>query len=208
MRQFPACLRTGQAASFASLSAAVALGLAFVAGALALTWPLAASLREALPGTLGDPLLNATILGWNVQWLLGQRGGSFWDTPIFHPHGNALAYSEHLIGETLFVWPLFALTDNALLTYNVSLLLSFVILGLASYVWIHALTGRRDVALVFSLALAFSPFRMGAQLSRLQMLTIGWLPLALWAIHRYGETGKARYAWWIIASLDSMAVRF
>lgn len=188
-------------APLSSVWAGMALGLAFVAGALALTWPLAARLADTLPGNLGDPLLNATILGWNVQWLMGQRDGSFWDAPIFHPHDNALAYSEHLIGETLFVWPIFALTDNALLTYNVSVLLSFAISGLATCVWIHALTGRRDVAIVFALALTFSPFRMGAQLSRLQMLTIGCLPLAMWAIHRYGETARARYVWCIIASL-------
>ena len=162
-------------------------------GALALTWPLLIRLGESLPGNLGDPLLNATILGWNVQWLVGRRSGSFWDAPIFHPHENALAYSEHLIGETLFVWPIFAFTDNALLTYNVAVLLSFPLLGLCSYAWIHSLTGRRDVALVFALALTLSPYRMSAQLSRVQMLWIGWLPLALWAIHRYGETSKRSY---------------
>lgn len=172
---------------------AAAVCLASLAGALALTWPLPRRLGEALPGNLGDPLLNATILGWNVQWLVGRRSGSFWDAPIFYPHENALAYSEHLIGQTLLVWPIFALTDNALLTYNVAALLSFPLLGCCSYVWIHALTGRRDVALVFALALTFSPFRIGGQLSRLQMLWIGWLPLVLWAIHRYGETTHLRY---------------
>jgi hypothetical protein len=171
-------------------------------GALALTWPLLIRLGESLPGNLGDPLLNATILGWNVQWLVGRRSGSFWDAPIFHPHENALAYSEHLIGETLFVWPIFAFTDNALLTYNVAVLLSFPLLGLCSYVWIHSLTGRRDVALVFALALTLSPYRMSAQLSRVQMLWIGWLPLALWAIHRYGETPKRLYLSVVFGSLS------
>ena len=112
-----------EAAPFPSIWASVGAGLAFLAGALTLTWPLGGRLRDALPGNLGDPLLNATILGWNVQWLMGKRDGAFWDAPIFHPHGNTLAYSEHLIGQTLFVWPVFAVTSNALLTYNLSLLL-------------------------------------------------------------------------------------
>jgi hypothetical protein len=109
--------------------------------------------------------------------LVRGHGDSFrsfaWDAPIFHPHDNALAYSEHLIGQTLFVWPVFAATDNAVLTYNVALLASFALCGSTCYLWIHALTGRRDVALVFAAAVTFSPFRMGAQLSRLQMLSIG-----------------------------------
>ena len=87
---------------------ALAVGLAAILGSCAFTWPLLTQLGESLAGNLGDPLLNATILGWNVQWLTGQRGGTLWDAPIFHPHDNALAYSEHLIGQTLFVWPLFA----------------------------------------------------------------------------------------------------
>ena len=129
---------------------ALAVGLAAILGSCAFTWPLLTQLGESLAGNLGDPLLNATILGWNVQWLTGQRGGTLWDAPIFHPHDNALAYSEHLIGQTLFVWPLFALTGNALLTYNVALLLSFPLLGVSSYLWLQALTGRRDVALIFA----------------------------------------------------------
>jgi hypothetical protein len=183
-----------------------AIALVFLAGVLALTWPLAARITHALPGNLGDPLLNSIILGWNAQWLTGARHGGFWDAPIFHPHDNALAYSEHLIGQTLFVWPVFAATDNAVLTYNVALLASFALCGAASYLWIHRLTGRRDAALVFAAALTFSPFRMGGQLSRLQMLAIGWLPLALWAIHRYGETTRVRYLAVVVASLTLLVL--
>ena len=188
----------GHGDSFRSFAGIASL---FLVGVIALTWPLAPRLTNALPANLGDPLLNSIILGWNVQWLTGTRHGGFWDVPIFHPHDNTLAYSEHLIGQTLFVWPVFAATDNAVLTYNVALLASFALCGSACYLWIHALTGRRDVALVFAAAVTFSPFRMSGQLSRLQMLSIGWLPLALWAIHRYGETTRVSYLAVVVASL-------
>lgn len=193
----------GSGDSFRSVAGIASL---FLAGVLALTWPLAARLTNALPANLGDPLLNSIILGWNAQWLTGARHGGFWDAPIFHPHDNALAYSEHLIGQSLFVWPVFAATDNAVLTYNVALLASFALCGPASYLWIHRLTGRRDVALVFAAALTFSPFRMGGQLSRLQMLAIGWLPLALWAIQRYGDTTRVRYLAVVVASLTLLVL--
>jgi hypothetical protein len=189
-----------------SLRSIAGIAALFVGGALALTWPLALRLTTALPANLGDPLLNSIILAWNTQWLTGARAGGFWDAPIFHPHDNALAYSEHLIGQTLFVWPIFAATDNAVLTYNIALLASFALSGVASYLWIHALTGRRDVALVFAAALTFSPFRMGAQLSRLQMLAAGWLPLALWAIHRYGDTARLRYLAVVVISLTLLVL--
>ncbi|MFN2446716.1 MAG: hypothetical protein ABR606_14175 [Vicinamibacterales bacterium] len=56
MRELSALLRPRQAVPFASAWAGMALGLAFIAGALALTWPLAARLGDSLPGNLGDPL--------------------------------------------------------------------------------------------------------------------------------------------------------
>jgi hypothetical protein len=182
------------------------LPIVFLLATIVLTWPLAASIGGTLPGNLGDPLLNASILGWNVQWLIGIRPGAFWDAPIFHPYDDALAYSEHLIGETLLVWPVFVLTSNAVLTYNTAFVASFVLAGLATYLLIHSLTGRRDVALVFALAFTFSPFRMGAQVARLQILMAGWLPLALWAIHRYGATAQRRYLVCFMSSLTLLVL--
>lgn len=182
------------------------VALICVVASLTLTWPLAANLGSALPANLADPLLNAIILAWNVQWVTGARRGGFWDAPIFHPEQDALAYSEHLIGETLLVWPVFALTSNAILTYNVAFVASFVLAGVCTYVLLRSLTGRRDVALVFALAFAFSPFRVGAQVARLQMLMTGWLPLALWAIHRYGDTAKRRYLGLLATSLTLLVL--
>jgi hypothetical protein len=179
----------------------LAVALICLGGTIAATWPLTAQFGSALPGNLGDPLLNASILGWNVQWLTGARPGGFWDAPIFHPHPDALAYSEHLLGQTLFVWPIFALTGNAIATYNTAFFASFLTAGIGMYVLLRSLTGRRDVALVFALAFAFSPFRLGGQVARLQMLTTGWLALALWAIHRYDSTKRPRYLSWLAASL-------
>src|SRR5450759_3769905 len=56
------------------------------------------------------------------------------------------------------------------------------------YVLARSLTGRRDAALLAALAYAFTPFRV-AQFAHLQWLMTGWLPLSLWALHRYFSTG-------------------
>jgi hypothetical protein len=162
----------------------------FLGAALLLTHPLAGSLGSALPGNLGDPLLNTWTLGWGAQWLGGGR--HVWDAPIFHPHPDTFAYSEHLLGISLFVAPVYWLTGNAVLMYNVALLASFVLAGASMYLLVQSLTGRRDVAIVMALAFACSPIRI-AQIARLQMLMTGWLPLALWGIHRYAATRRRGY---------------
>jgi hypothetical protein len=193
-----------------------------VAGAIALalltTYPLLRSFGSALPGNLGDPLLNAWTLGWGAKSMpgvdllsnIGRASAAsaaddagprrFWDAPIFHPHRDTFAYSEHLLGITLFVASVYWISGNAILTYNVAVIASFALAATGMFLLIHAVTGRRDLALVLALAFAFSPMRVGAQVARLQMLMTGWLPLALWAVHRYGATLAPRYLIWFVVS--------
>ena len=57
------------------------------------------------------------------------------------------------------------------------------------YLLARALTGRRDAAAAGGArATRFTPFRI-AHLAHLQWLMTGWLPLSLWALHRYFSTG-------------------
>ncbi len=75
-----------------------------------------------------------------------------------------------------------------MLTYNLAFIASFVQAGAGMYLLARALTGRRDAAVLAALAYAFTPFRI-AHLAHLQWLMTGWLPLSLWALHRYFATG-------------------
>src|SRR5689334_13282285 len=117
----------------------VALLLAAIA--VAVTWPLAAVVGSALPGNHGDPLLNAWTLGWGSERLAAGLAG-FWDGRAFFPHADTTAFSEHLLGITVFVAPVYWLSQNAVLTHNVAYLASFVHAGLATWLLVRRLTGR------------------------------------------------------------------
>jgi hypothetical protein len=170
---------------------AAGLLLCFGALAVVMTHPLAWRAASALAENLGDPLLNSWIIGWGSERLLdGLRG--FWQAPIFFPYPNTLAYSEHLLGVTVFVAPIAWATGNAVLAHNVALILSYVLAAGGMFLLARALTGRADAALVAALAFAFSPYRTGGQMARLQLLMSGWLPLALLWLHRYLGTGRRR----------------
>ena len=71
--------------------------LAFVVGAIALTWPLARDLGDGIP--LGAekvatvPLFNLWTLAWNVE-SLGRGFDGYWNAPIFHPIADTFAFSE------------------------------------------------------------------------------------------------------------------
>src|SRR5512136_82284 len=92
---------------------------AMMALSVALTWPLAIHARDALPGDLADPLLNAFSLAWDAgRAAHGFRG--LWDAPFFFPQHDTLAFSDHLLGVALFTAPVQWLTGNAVLAYNLA----------------------------------------------------------------------------------------
>jgi hypothetical protein len=152
------------------------------------TWPLATRMTSALPNDLGDPLLVTFILGWDADRIAHGLAG-FWDAPFFYPLRHTLAYSEHLLGVAVFTAPVQWLSGNAVLAYNVAFLGAPVLAGVGAYGLARELWARRDAAWLAGLSFAFAPNRVD-QISHLQVLMSGWMPVALWALHRYFATGS------------------
>ena len=164
---------------------------AFLAASLVLTLPLAAHPSRSLPSDLVDTLLNAWIVGWDAdRFRHGLQG--LWDAPIYFPYHSTLAFSENLLGVAWLVAPVYWATGNAVLAYNVAFWLSFAIAGLGMYLLVRELTESRAAAAVAGTFYAFCPFRF-AQISHIQMVATGWLPLALWGLHRYFRTRERRW---------------
>jgi len=173
-------------------SAAVKTEIALLLGgltmvAVAATWPLARHITTHLPNDLADPVLVTWILAWYADAFRRGVAGLF-NAPSFYPYLHTLAFSETFIGVAIWTAPLQWLTGNPIFVYNVAFIASFVQAGAGMYVLARALTGRKDAALLAALAYAFTPQRV-AQFAHLQWLMTGWLPLSLWALHRYFSTG-------------------
>lgn len=169
---------------------AVVVVLASLALAVAWTWPLALRPATTMAAPFGDPLLNAWILGWGADRLPHGLAG-LWSPPIFHPYPDTLAYSEHLLGIAIPLAPIYWLTGNAVLVYNLALIASFALAGGGMYLLARGLTGRRDAAALAALAFMWCPYR-APQVTHLQVLMNGWMPIALWALHRWFATGSRR----------------
>jgi hypothetical protein len=173
---------------------AVAAG--YTAVALLMTWPLALGLGRDVPGDLGDALLNMWILAWGFDALPGLLTGSlswtaFWNAPMFHPEPLALAMSEHLLAQVLQGAPVYWLTGNIVLTYNLLFLSTYILSALGTYLLGRDLTGDWRAGLISGLAFGFLPYRV-AQISHLQVLSTQWMPLALWGLHRFIHHGSRR----------------
>ena len=124
-----------------------------------------------------------------------------------YPYRDTLAFSENLLGLAFFVAPVYWISHNPLLTYNVAFVLSFAFAGTAMYLLVRALTHSRAAAAVGGAFFAFCPFRM-AQIAHIQMVATGWIPLGLWALHLYFFTRRRRWlavfaAGWILQMLSN-----
>jgi hypothetical protein len=168
----------------------ITIFVGFVFLSILSTWPLVGHLGSALPSDLGDPLLNAWILGWDADRLRHGFQG-LWDAPILYPNIRTLAFSEHLLGLAVPLAPIVWLSRNPILAYNVAFILSYVLAAIGMFLLAEQITGRTDAALLAALAFAFGPARTD-QISHLQVLTSGWMPMCLWALHRYFATFSAR----------------
>jgi hypothetical protein len=174
----------------------------FSAVAILVTWPLAAELTSRL-GALqgpGDPFLNVWVLGWDLRtisthpaWLLT---GRVFDANIFYPSSQALAYSDHQLLQALAVWPVYAITHNVTLCYNVVLVLSLILSAWAMYAFARAVTGSSTAALGAGVVWGFCPFHM-TQLPHVQLQALYWMPLTFLLLHRLLLDRRTRDAVWL-----------
>jgi hypothetical protein len=170
---------------------------AYLAIALVMTWPLARGLARDVAWDLGDPALNMWILSWDCEQFRAILGGHwshlrhFFDANIFYPAPLTLAYSEHLVPEAIQIFPVYELTRNPILCYNLLFLSTFALSGLGMFLFARELTGNAAAAFVGGLLFAFVPYRL-PQSSHLQMLSAQWMPFALYGFRRWTETGRTR----------------
>ena len=173
------------------------VSVVYLVTALAATWPLVRGLGRDVPWDLGDSILNMWILSWDGEQirhiLAGEfsRIATFFDANIFHPAPLALAYSEHLIPQAIQIFPVWLISGNPILCYNLLFLSSIVLAGLGMYLLVRELTGNTPAAFIAGLLFAFAPYRL-PQSGHLQVLTSQWMPFVLYGLLRYFHTRRLR----------------
>lgn len=181
-------MRTRRAAARAALALAVYVALAAI-----YTHPLLVQARDGIANDRYDPVLNASILWWNATTL--PFSAAWWTPPHYYPSEGTAAFTENLVGLWPVAAPIHFVTGDPLLTYNLTLFLTWPLSGLAVFLLATSLGVRWGPAFVGGLVFAFAPYRV-SQLSHLQVVAPFWLPLALAALHRYVST---RTRIWLVA---------
>ena len=124
-----------------------------------------------------DIRLNTWILAWTQNALLSP-GADFFDGGMLYPAPGALAGSEHLIGPALLTLPVRIFSPNAVLNYSFAVLLSSLILGLSTAALARWASGSRLLGFLAAAITLCLPWRL-AEISHLQLLSVGFLPLII-----------------------------
>jgi len=154
------------------------------------TFPLILNLKDSVIDP-GDPVLNAYILSWDTHALLNDPM-NFFNANIFYPANLALTFSEHLLSNLLFFAPVYIITNNPLLSFNVTIIITIFLTGIFTYIFVKYITGNSYAAFISGFIFAFGPPKF-AQISHFQLITMEWIPLALYFFERYLAVPKKRY---------------
>lgn len=162
----------------------------FLVLACIFTWPLTRDLSHQLRRH-EDP----RFLTW-VQAQVSRRvfedPAHFFDANAFYPHGHTLAYSELLLLPAVLGFaPIYALSRNPVLAYNVTLLLGSALSGWAAYHAGRRLTGERLGGWVAGIVFCLSPFRTGYYGIATMQFSFA-VPLAFLAFTRFLESRRLR----------------
>ncbi len=142
----------------------------------------------------GDSKLLAWTFAWTSHAILS--GLPLFDANIFYPARPALAFAEHHIGVGIWGLPLFALTGNAILVYNVLMVAAPVLNALAMHAFVWRWLRSHWPAAVAGLVFSVSSARL-LESFRVQLAWSCWLPLILIALERWTATRRWK---WILAS--------
>ena len=166
---------------------------------ITMTWPWATHLRDAASDS-GDSYFSAWVLWWDFHATFHSPLHLF-DANIFFPYKDTLAFSEHLYGVALPLFPAFALGAQPLTVHTLATLLGFTLSGFGAFRLTRTLTGSTGAAWIAGIGFAFVPYRFH-HLPHIGYLSAGWIPLVLEALVLFARNrSRGRAAWFGFAFL-------
>ncbi len=142
----------------------------------------------------GIPNIYTWMALWNCRVLDTLNFSMYWTSNAMFPYPNAFAFSENMIGFTPFVYPIWKITGNPVLTINLLSLLLLWLTAVITYFILKSFKINRFAALIGTLIFSFYPWVLKmSSLGRFHMQGIMWLPVIVWANCKFWQTGKKKY---------------
>jgi hypothetical protein len=179
--------------------------VAYAAATLVMTQALINLRALGTTSFAGDARLIIWTLAWDNHAVLDRL--PLFDANMFFPVASSLNYTEHHFGISLFTLPIYALTHNPTLAYNIVWLLTWIANGLAMHALAFRYTRRHVPAMAAGLIFAFSYYNMLQSHGHLQMIWTWPIPLSLLLLERWFDrpTWKRAAAWGAVVLLEVLS---
>ncbi len=167
--------------------------ISYILVSLIATWPLITHMQGWVPG-FGDWGQNMWALWWTRQSLLTLAQSPFFTNYLFYPAGVTLLFHPLDVSDGLLALPLYGLFGGDV-TYNIMILLSFVLGGWGTYLLALYLTGNRPASFIAGLIFVLSPYHfLRIDLGHLNLSTLQWIPFYILFLFKFVQTGSKRAA--------------
>ncbi|MBI3120475.1 MAG: hypothetical protein HYZ08_02545 [Candidatus Kerfeldbacteria bacterium] len=138
-----------------------------------------------------DNLLVNWMLAWDMH-AITHFPLKLLDANIFFPHSHTLLYSELLLSQSILALPIYLVSKNSLLAYNIWILLSYILAALGAYLLAYYYTKHSYASWIAGLIFGFATYRI-ISIHHFQNLSIFWIPFAVLCWQKYFDTSKRRY---------------
>jgi hypothetical protein len=177
--------------------------LILFAVAIAVTWPLATQMSSLLPDA-DDSYFSVWRLAW-IAHQLREAPAALFDTNVFYPATNTLAFSDAMLLVGLLSAPLIWSGVAPVVAHNVALIASIATSGWAMYVLALRMTQDRAAACLAAVVFSAAPYRV-AHLGHLELEWVMWMPIGVLLLLNLLERSRIRDAILLGATIAAQAL--
>jgi len=160
---------------------------------LPFTYPIPFKLNQMVLGWPGDNLEYVWKMWWFKHTLVDERVTPYFNPDVYVPFGLNMAYAEMTPSHTVLGLPLTVLFGETV-SYNLAILLSFVLTGLGTCLLVEQITGSLLAGVISGTAFAFCPYRIAHLPGHLPLMGTQWLPFTLYWLEKLRCEPKGKYA--------------
>lgn len=165
--------------------------LLFLVVTIGMTFPDLKKFDTHIPGDYGDAMFSMWLLRWDAH-AAPDGWDALWDTNIFYPFENTLAYSETYFTPAPFHWLIDSFTESWAIPFNMLYVTTWFLSLLCMYLLCYRFTQSLPGSIIGAFAYTFSAIRLGHYVHF--QLNMAWMiPLILLLIVRLLQTSKVRY---------------
>lgn len=162
----------------------------FFVATIFFTWPQVPNIATKITDG-GDPYFVSWVMKTGVEKILKLDFANFWESNIFYPYPDTIAFSDHSLTLSLQALPVYLADQSSIVLINWTQLLAFFLSGVFGYFLVLYYTQSKKAALVGGIIFAFSPYHFGKN-NHLQITSYQYIPLLILFWERLLRWGRLK----------------